>query len=119
MSIDKAVERLQFESRWRRAGNLTEEEIRELGNFEFETCPETIHAQLRRYYLKLKIQKPEEALRMQADMPKIDEEALTEEEVINLCHVLYKYMSGFLLYFKGQCFTKSNSPISDSTIRYV
>jgi hypothetical protein len=93
-------------------GNLTEEEIRELGDFEFETGA-------RRYYLKLKSEKPKKAEQMLADLPEIDDSTLTEEQVMDLCHILYRYWSGFILTFKNQSYTKSTQPIPDSAIRYV
>lgn len=115
----KQESRKRFEVQLRTLGRLTEEEIRELSDFEYEAGPETVTAQLRRYYLKLKAEQPERADVMWDELPVIDDRVLTEEEVIALCHILYRYWSGFIIYFQGKSYTKSSRPVAGSSVHYV
>ena len=116
----KREAKTHFESMWRKRGNLTEDEIREYSNFEYELGPITITDQLRRYYLKIKEDDPVWAEQLHFELPTFKEEELTEGTIITLCHVLYKYISGFVLVFHNQCYSTSSRPIFEDThVKYV
>lgn len=94
----------------RKKGNLNESEIQEYLGFEFGEEPMGIKNQLRRYFLKLKTDDPEQAAEFLAELPVLIEKdiLLTEAEVVAFCQILRKYFSGFALYFNGRTHTKDS-----------
>ena len=102
---EKAEAREHSEDMWRTLGNLSEAEIKELANFEFDKGPETVNGQVRRYYLKLKSGGSSKAEEMLAEIGVVDESLLTDEGIQELCAKLNKYISGSIIYHKGKIYS--------------
>ncbi len=81
--------------------NLSEAEIEELVNFEFDKKTEQLSLadQIRRYYLKLKRDDLQSADRMLAEIGHIDE---CKNDVGRCYSIVRKYISGIVMYFQGE-----------------
>lgn len=101
---------LHYRSREENIRNLTPLEISELEYFEFRHGPSTVDEQVRRYYLKLKSDRPEGAEKMAAETSPLLERGITSEsDVEELCGALYKYWSGFLIRYNKASYTMHNN----------
>lgn len=107
----------EAEERWQSFGNLTDNEIKELSGYEFRRAPNTLRKQLRRYRLLLKVEKPERADAMWNDLSVVDYRNPTEVVVVQCCHILYRYWSGFILHFDGKKYTKTSRRYESTTIQ--
>jgi hypothetical protein len=105
------TERKEEMAHWRgllkSLGNLSESEIEELLTLEF-VDQLTVSQQLRRYYLKLKSEKPAKAEQMWAAIPRSYKRRVTSRKAVKrLCATLYCYWSGFVLHFNGRTYSVS------------
>ena len=92
-----------------RLGNLTGSEVNELVDFEIYHGVSTVDDQVRRYYLKTKSEKPVQAAQMLAETSPLLERGIgNQSDVEQLCTILYRYWSGFLINFNGASYTMTN-----------
>jgi hypothetical protein len=89
-----------FRELYKRQGNLTAEEIEELLDYEYVGGKlETVYAQVRRYYLKLKDERPQRAEEfIQEVEPLLKKEAQTEQEIHDLSDAIAKYVNGAVIH---------------------
>jgi len=109
-SADKRGAISQYRHQQEVIGNLTKPDIKELERFEFREGPSTIDQQVRRYYLKLKSDRPDKAAQMLANTAPILQKGVhSVYDVQELCTQLYKHWSGFLIRYQGESYTMHSS----------
>lgn len=102
---DRAEDEAQCRRVWKSLGNLTNVEIEELLTLEF-TGVSTVPQQIRRYYLKLKCEKPAEAARMWNAIPRSYRRRVTSKRAVKrLCAILYRFWRGFVISFNGRTYS--------------
>lgn len=102
----KAEHREDFERQKGILGNLSDAEIKEFGDFEFEQGPDTVSKQIRRYYLMIKSNNPKFAESMLSEVGDISDEDMEESDIHKLCTTLSKYVDG-VIHYKGKTYIHS------------
>jgi hypothetical protein len=101
-----------------RNGALSPDEVKTLVRFEYGRCPTTVEGQVLRYYLKFKADKPEQPERAVAFRQEAD--ALlgcgikSEDDIVKLIAVIYKYSSGSLLRYEGHTYYMTRGSLGKS-----
>lgn len=91
-------------------GNLAMPEIEELEKFEFHVGASTIEEQVRRYYLKVKSEKPDKAAQMLEEVNPILKKGVSDlPDVEKLCRTLYNHISGFVIIHDGGIYSMHNN----------
>jgi hypothetical protein len=94
-------------------GNLTRREVTKLTRLEYREDRPSIQDQVRRYYLDLKSTNPPLASRLDKEtQPILTEGVQSEGDVMKLCTVLHRYLSGFVIVYRGRAHTSSTQEIS-------
>lgn len=89
----------------RTLGNLTEPEISELVDLEITAGPKNLNEQIRRYYLKLKSEKPEKAEQLLENLKEVKlDEPIKKEDISRIGGILRKYWSGYVIYHDGKIY---------------
>jgi len=103
----KMAAELDYRMMWKALGNLTADEIHDLAQFEFHlaTAQLPLSEQVRRYYLKVKSDKPDVAEKMKQETRFISGRTEDMGLVEEICVVLYRFLSGFVIYFEKNGFT--------------
>lgn len=87
-------------------GNLSAAEIRELADYEYGAGATSVAAQVRRYYLKIKSERPDQAERLKAAVGSVDADAqLSHNDLVRVCQALEKFLHGFLLHHNGRSYS--------------
>ncbi len=106
MSKKKEEAKKEFEKRLEKS-SLSKEEIQELVALEFEEEVGAIERQIRRYYLLLKKDSPEKAESMLCKIEiKKSQQKENEQDILDICSILSKYFSGFIIFWEGEIYEK-------------
>ena len=97
--------RAEYRSQLSALGNLTTDEIDELVGYEFLKPASSVDEQVRRYYLKLKSERPQQAAGLLAETQPLLDDIADSGNMGGLCDVLGKYISGFIIRHKGRDYT--------------
>ena len=104
---DKEDRKAEHAGILKRLGNLNDAEIAELIGYEFVAGPQTVKEQVSRYYLQIKSEKPHRAEDLKTAIGSIDESDshLQRADIVKLCNVLDKFISGFVVHHNGRTYT--------------
>ena len=79
-------------------GNLSPEEVDEFIRFEFVTGPSSVEAQVRRYYLMIKRDRPNKADQMMSEVSYLISKGFKDErDIHDISVVLTRYINGFVV----------------------
>lgn len=95
-------------------GNLTEKEIEEFINFQFYIGPDTVKEQLRRYFLMVKVCRPDLASKLQIELDEKIGNSIDNNldlSIVDIAIILNKYVSGFLIRYNGSLYYKSKGEL--------
>ncbi len=107
---DKRESYEHFREMWGHNRNLTDQELNELLAFEFEEGPSNVSEQVRRYFLKLKEEKPEKARKMWKKLNRVLEKGITGlDSIKEVCAGIYKFFSGFAIEYQGESYSMHNN----------
>ena len=109
-TIELAEEQAHWRKSWKTSGYLTEPEIEELLKLEFADVPLSVPQQLRRYYLKLKVERPAKATQLWNAIPRTYKRRVTSKKAVKrLCAILYKFWNGFVIQFGRRTYSVSRN----------
>jgi len=94
----------EFAERWRKMGNMSEDEIQELQRLEDTSTNElSLADQIRYWELRIKTDKPELAARMVAEIGTINAyDEVHPGTLLKIQKIVQKYIHDSLLYFQGR-----------------
>lgn len=101
---EKAEARTKYEKQLRAQGTLSNEEIKELADFEFQGSDsiDSIKRQIRRYYLIIKIENPKGAISFRDKIGIVGEDdQLTPDDLAKINAIVKGEISGSVLRYKG------------------